>query len=318
MTKIANPIYDVVFKYLMSDNKIAKLMLSTIIGKEVINLTFRDTEKRTDLDKSIKYHRLDFSAEILDDNNNKQIVIIELQKIRLPADIVRFRRYLGEQYMSKENTYLGTNEKGDPEIKAIPIISIYFLGYELYKIDAPVLKINRETIDIATNEKIEEKTEFTECLTHDSFIIQIPYLKEKRRSELEKLLSIFDQTNKETNDTHVLNINEENFPEKYREIIRRLVKANSEPEIRRKMDLEDDLVEEIRNKDLAIKRRDKKIAEKDEKIAEKDEKIAERDEKIAEKDEKLLETAKLLKNLKVDIEIIIQKTGLSRKEIDKI
>jgi len=304
MTKIANPIYDVVFKYLMSDNKIAKLMLSTIIGKEVINLTFRDTEKRTDLDKSIKYHRLDFSAEILDDNNNKQIVIIELQKIRLPADIVRFRRYLGEQYMSKENTYLGTNEKGDPEIKAIPIISIYFLGYELYKINVPVLKINRETIDIATNKKIEEKTEFTECLTHDSFIIQIPYLKDKRRSELEKLLSIFDQTNKETNDTHVLNINEENFPEKYREIIRRLVKANSEPEIRRKMDLEDDFVEEIRNKDLAIKRRDEKIAEKD--------------EKIAEKDEKLLETAKLLKNLKVDIEIIIQKTGLSRKEIDKI
>lgn len=266
MTKIANPIYDVVFKYLMSDNKIAKLMLSTIIGREVVSLQFRDTEKQTDLDKSIKFHRIDFSAEILDENNEKQVVIIELQKIRLPADILRFRRYLGEQYMSRENTYIGTNDKGDTEIKTIPIINIYFLGYELYKVDAPVLKINRETIDIATNQKIEEKTEFTECLTHDSFIIQIPYLKEKRRNDLEKLLAIFDQSFLETTDQHILNLREEEYPEKYKEILRVLIKAISEPEIRRKMDLEDDLVEEIRNKDLAIKRRDDVIAEKDELI----------------------------------------------------
>ncbi len=270
MTKIANPIYDVVFKYLMSDNKIAKLMLSTIIGKEVVTLQFRDTEKRTDLDKSIKYHRLDFSAEIMDNNKKKQIAIIELQKIRLPADILRFRRYLGEQYMSKENTYIGTNKKGDPETKAMPIISIYFLGYKLYKKEAPVIKINKEIIDIATNEKIEEANEFTESLTHDSIIIQIPYLKEKRRNDIEKLLAIFDQSDKEDNDNQVINLNEDDFPEKYREIIRRLVKANSEPEIRRKMDLEDDLIDEIRNKDLAIERRDEELIQERKKLQEKD------------------------------------------------
>ncbi len=273
MTKIANPIYDVVFKYLLSDNKIAKLMLSTIIGKKVVKLQFRDTEKQTDLDKSIKYHRLDFSAEILDETGKKEVIIIELQKIRLPADIVRFRRYLGEQYMSKENTYTGENKKGDPEVKAMPILSIYFLGYEIYKTDAPVVKINRETIDIATNKPINEKTEFTESLTHDSFIIQIPYLKEKRRNDVEKLLAIFDQSHKDEKDYHALNLNEEDFPEKYREIIRRLVKANSEPDIRRKMDLEDDLVEEIRNKDLAIAKRDLALEEKDRIIKELQEKL---------------------------------------------
>jgi len=301
MTKIANPIYDVVFKYLMSDNKIAKLMLSTIIGKEVISLQFRDTEKQTDLDKSIQFHRIDFSAEILDENNEKKVVIIELQKIRLPADIVRFRRYLGEQYMSKENTYLGTNEKGDPELKAIPIINIYFLGYELFKIDAPVLKVNRITIDIATNQTIDEKTEFTECLTHDSYIIQIPYLKEKRRNDLEKLLAIFDQSYLEISDNHILNLKDEDYPEKYKEIVRLLFKAVSEPDIRRKMDLEDDLVEEIRNKDLAIKRRDVQIAEKDVILAEKDKKLAEKDEKLAEKDEKLNEQERLIRELQLKL-----------------
>ncbi len=273
MIKIANPIYDVVFKYLMSDNKIAKLVLSTIIGKEVINLQLRDTEKQTDLDKSIKYHRIDFSAEIIDKNNKKQIVIIELQKIRLSGDIVRFRRYLGEQYMSKENTYEGINEKGDIEVKAMPIISIYFLGYKLYKTEVPIVKINREIIDLATNERIEEITEFTENLTHNSFIIQIPYLKERRRNDIEKLLAIFDQSHKKDNDNHVINLNEDDFPEKYKEITRRLVKANSEPEIRRKMDLEDDLIDEIRNKDLAIKRRDDEIEKKNKIIKELEEQL---------------------------------------------
>ena len=32
---IANPIYDVVFKFLMEDAKIAKLLLSSIIGENI-------------------------------------------------------------------------------------------------------------------------------------------------------------------------------------------------------------------------------------------------------------------------------------------
>ncbi len=35
MLQIANPIYDVVFKYLMNDEKVAKLLLSALIGREV-------------------------------------------------------------------------------------------------------------------------------------------------------------------------------------------------------------------------------------------------------------------------------------------
>ncbi|MBU0766111.1 MAG: hypothetical protein KJ607_14910 [Bacteroidetes bacterium] len=36
--KIANPIYDVVFKYLMNDNRVAKLLLSSILEKEIVEL----------------------------------------------------------------------------------------------------------------------------------------------------------------------------------------------------------------------------------------------------------------------------------------
>ncbi|MEZ4988613.1 MAG: hypothetical protein R2795_26935 [Saprospiraceae bacterium] len=37
--EIANPIYDVVFKYLMEDNRVAKLFLSAITGLEIVSWT---------------------------------------------------------------------------------------------------------------------------------------------------------------------------------------------------------------------------------------------------------------------------------------
>ena len=42
--KIANPIYDVVFRYLMKDEKVAKLILSTLIEEEIETLSFKTTE----------------------------------------------------------------------------------------------------------------------------------------------------------------------------------------------------------------------------------------------------------------------------------
>ncbi len=69
---IANPIYDVVFKYLMEDAKVAKLLISSIIGEEIEELDFRPQEFTTDIDKSriegrigtLTVYRLDFTAKI--------------------------------------------------------------------------------------------------------------------------------------------------------------------------------------------------------------------------------------------------------------
>ena len=35
--EIANPIYDVVFKYMMEDNTVAKLLISSIIEEDVVS-----------------------------------------------------------------------------------------------------------------------------------------------------------------------------------------------------------------------------------------------------------------------------------------
>ena len=61
---IANPIYDVVFKYLLEDAEIARDLLSTILGEEVVQLEFKPQETSTESSDSIKILRLDFKAII--------------------------------------------------------------------------------------------------------------------------------------------------------------------------------------------------------------------------------------------------------------
>jgi hypothetical protein len=74
MVQIANPIYDVVFKYLMNDEKVAKLLLSAIIGKEVVSLEFRPTEHHFPVGEMLMVLRMDFSARILDENGNQELI----------------------------------------------------------------------------------------------------------------------------------------------------------------------------------------------------------------------------------------------------
>ena len=99
---IANPIYDVVFKYLMEDNEIAKLIIGTIIEEEIVELEFLPQETTVYLEtldrRSLTVYRLDFSAKIkLPEGGHKQI-LIEIQKTKISTDIMRFRQYMAEVY----------------------------------------------------------------------------------------------------------------------------------------------------------------------------------------------------------------------------
>ena len=299
--QIANPIYDVVFKYLMEDKKIAKIFLSAIIEEEILALDFLPKEQTLIFeDRSFTVQKMDFSAKIKTANGTKQ-VIIEIQKAKFSTDILRFRRYLGEQYSRKEN--LNKIEKSDLE-KPVPIISIYFLGYKLKTLKNPIIKIKRRYLDGITNEEIKEREEFIECLTHDSYVIQIPYLRAKYRNEVEQLLSVFDQNNI-TSDIHILNIDASGFPKKYEKIIRRLQQAIAEQEVREIMDAEDEILEEFENLERRIEKdkeiialKDKALKEKDVTLKEKDKTLEAKDKAIAEKDKEIEELNRKLSELK--------------------
>jgi hypothetical protein len=248
--RIANPIYDAVFKYLLEDKRVAKLLLSTILDEEILDINIQPTEHSIELERPpLTVYRIDFSAKIRS-GSGEQLVLIELQKAKFAQDLFRFRRYLGNHYANRENQ---TTDAKTGRTVPIPIITIYFLGEAISELSAPVIKVNRECIDIATGERFTKKVQFIECLTHNSFIIQIPHLKEKRRTELEKLLLFFDQSNA-IEDKHTLSIHEDQIPQQHQLLLDRLRRAIEDQNIRGAMDVEDDIVLELEDKDREIQR----------------------------------------------------------------
>ena len=249
--RIANPIYDVVFKYLLDDEKVARLVLSALLGKEVLELQFRPTEVQHEAARpdgtQLLVLRMDFAATVRLEDGARKLVLIEVQKARSAWDVQRFRRYLGSNYASPENVYL------DPEGKqqALPIVTIYFLGEGLECVDVPVLQINRHYLDVATGAALRISDPFVEALTHDSIVVQINRLKNRRRTELERLLEVFDQGLAARSDPHLLDILEENFPEHHREVLRRLMRAGAEQEVRDKMDMEDAILAQEKGRPIA-------------------------------------------------------------------
>ena len=284
-TRIANPIYDGAFRYLLDDNKVARLFLSTMIGEEIVELTFRPTEHRTDVEqRHVTVFRIDFSARIALPNGGEKLVIIEIQKAKFASDIMRFRKYLGRQYLSKENSYTVHGE-----LRAMPILSIYLLGHSLEHTESPVIRVVRQYLDATGREHIARQEDFIESLTHDSIIVQIPHLKQRRQNDLESLLGIFDQSQKDPADAHTLSIREEDYPEKFHRVIRRLIKAISEPDVRETMEVEDDYLEDLEDMERLVAETNAALAETNAALTEKDAALTEKDAALTEKDAALTE-----------------------------
>jgi hypothetical protein len=283
---IANPIYDVVFKYLLEDVEIARELLSTILSEEVQSLEVKPQETATETSTDIHILRFDFKALIKNKNGEISKVLIELQKAKQALSVPRFRRYLGDNYR-KEDEVL--NEKGVLEKRSLPIVTIYFLGFPLNSIKSGLVKINREYRDIVTGEILDIKEEFVELLTHDSYLIQVGKLATEARNKLERVLQIFSPIYQNKDDKHKIDFQGNTNDPLVKKMLERLGRAIADEEIRHKMDVEDEVNEAF---ELAMNKKEEIIAEKEEIIAEKEEIIAEKEEIIAEKERLLLEEMK--------------------------
>jgi len=313
--QIANPIYDVVFKYLLEDKKVAKLFLGAILEKEIIDLEFKPQEYTTNIpEKNLTVYRLDFKAKIKLNKNETKVVLIELQKAKRFTDLMRFRRYLGKQYANEDNTI-----KQGKNLKPLPIITIYFLAYSLEELkDIPVIYVKREYIDKSTNKIINKTSEFIEALTHDSIIIQIEAIKNKKhKNRLEKILSIFDTVKEQK-----ISIDEETYPDKYQPIIRRLIQAIADDNIRETMQLEDDILEEFRIREEEKEEAQRIAREERRRRKEEEQRRKEEEQRRKEAEERAknqkIEIAKNSLSQGLDIETISKITGLSEDEIEKL
>lgn len=296
---VANPIYDSVFKYIMEDSRIAKTVLSALLKKEVLDVKVRPHEYANTTRDSLSMFRIDFAANVREESGTEHIVLIELQKTWLSTETLRFRQYLGVQYGNKHNI-----RQDSPKGYAYPMVAVYLLGHRVGEIEEPVLYVNHKPYNYDGNEvKLSSPEPFLESLTHDSIIVQLPRLRGKVNNRLEKVLSVFDQSNMDKDDTQVLRIDEGQYEgdDDMMYMIHRLTAAAANADMRQDMNVEDEYFKAIEDRDTAIiereatiKEKDKVIAEKDASIAEKDASLAEKDASLAENNARMIQMAKLM------------------------
>ncbi|MBN2892997.1 MAG: hypothetical protein JXL97_14105 [Bacteroidales bacterium] len=306
--RIVNPLYDRAFKILMENEKIAQKIISVIIEKEVVSLELRPQEVIiTDKKRNFPILRYDFKAVIRTEEEGDQVVLIEVQKSKYPDPIIRFRKYLASNYMK--------TEKVEDGAKALPIITIYFLGYNLPEYDTPAVIVNNCVIDATTKEPIEYKNEFVKLLTHPSYILQVERLPKQRKTKLEKLLSLFDQA-KKTSDDFILDIDNdysENLSD-FGFVINHLNRAAQDEDIILELQLEEEVEKEFER----LESLEKVVEKLDLEIQTKDQELQTKDQELQSKDKKLIESASEMKKLGIDIKKIAEITGLSMNVVEKL
>ena len=271
---VANPIYDSVFKYLMEDERIAKTILSALLKKEVIHVTVRPHEYSNTTRDTLSMFRIDFAATVREregDAIKDRIVLIELQKTWLNTETLRFRQYLGAQYSNKNNM-----READEKGFAYPMVAVYLLGHKVGNIKEPIVYVNHDVFDYNGNIVADGHEEpFVESLTHNSIIVQIPRLRGNVNNRLERVLSVFDQTQIEGDSQQVLTIDEDKYADdnEMLYVLHRLTAAAANSELRQDMNVEDEYYQAIEDRDTEIMQRDKMLKEREELLSQKDEQL---------------------------------------------
>ncbi len=313
---IANPIYDVVFKRLMENDKVVKFFIGTVLDEEIEAVELKPQEftymQDIDLDDpiivkyvkeriqerlSINVFRLDFVATIRTKTGELKKILIEVQKAQHLIDIMRFRNYLAEQYKRTDQV--------NNENKILPITTIYILGFTLPEIESPCIKVERNYKDLISKNTIEAKSDFIEKLTHDSFVVQVKRITDRYQTRLDKLLSVFAQQHFVDDKEIIKEFKHDSDLEEIRTMTDILHYVGTDPKEKKEIETEQEAwrtinaflkEQEDRAKEyLAQLEESQKALEEKDKILEDNQKALEEKDKILEDNQKALEEkAKIL------------------------
>ena len=292
MVTVANPIYDIVFKYLMEDERIARTILSALLKMDIVKVEVRPHEYSNSKRDTLSVFRIDFGATVLKEDGSEQLILVELQKTWLETETLRFRQYLGVQYQNPANI-VGEGH----DCHALPMVAIYLLGHKVGDIEEPVLYVQHESFDYEGHRITKGlPNPFIDSLTHNSIIVQIPRLHGQINTRLDKVLSIFDQTYKSKESQQVLNIDDSIYAgdADMEHIVHRLLMATSDVDVRQDMNVEDEYFSVIEKRDTEIMMRDQKLAKQKVEIEERDAMLTEKDAMLTEKDAMLTEKDAML------------------------
>ncbi len=314
---VANPIYDSVFKFMMEDERIAKTVLSALLKKEVVSVEMRRHEHPNITRDKISMFRIDFAARVKEKQGDTRLILIELQKTWLETETLRFRRYLAAQYNAEENI----QKKGKGKGYAIPMVAVYLLGHRIGEIDEPVVYVNHKAVDY-NGDAVEhgETDPFINSLIHDSIIVQIPLLHGKINNHLEKVLSVFDQSQRTKDSQQIICLDETIYDDdpEMMHILRRLSLATMNAEVRQEMNDEDEFYSVLEARDTQVMKLNKQVSNQLAKISEQSEQINQQSEQINQQSEQIKAMAQAMLKNGLSMEIIAQTLNKNIDEVKKL
>ena len=258
---VANPIYDCVFKFLMEDERIAKTVLSALLKKEVVSVEMRRHEHPNVTRDKISMFRIDFAAQVKEDDGTVRLILIELQKTWVDTETLRFRRYLAAQYNAEENMV----KEGELKGYAVPMIAVYLLGHRVGDIDKAVVYVTHNAFDY--DGKVVEggmQDPFINSLIHDSIIVQIPLLHGKINNRLDRVLSVFDQSQRDAKNQQIVCLDEKEYAgdSDMMYILHRLGLAAMDADVRQEMNDEDEFYSVLEARDTQVMKLNEQLTEK--------------------------------------------------------
>ena len=287
-----NPIYDAAFKYLMQHERASKIILSAILGTEILDIAPSSEEYTTKISEALHIHRYDFRAVVTLQNGEQILVLTEMQKTFCEANVGRFQGYAMDNYAEKTFT--------DKNGLRLPMFATYIIGNHIGKCNHGyynMMSLPFSLYDSQNDDLAEMYRNLGQFITVGFIVVQIPYFNRSANKAVSKIFQIFDQSYVYSKEKRTLKVGDRDFTsdDDVKYLIELLKTGKSD----------NDLMEELKNE---LKYYDEKamydqvIAEKDEKLAEKDEKLAEKDEKLAEQDEKLAEQDAIIATLRNELQ----------------
>jgi len=343
---IPNPIYDVVFRYLMEDPESAAIVLSTLINEKITSLQLEPqthAQKKTyktriedpkTLD-DIRLFHLDFTATVELPDGTDELIMIELQKASEPDDIFRFKRYISKNFQRKQEKEIihpvsHTVEKINKPIRLIPV---FILNFRIEnEINDLLIRTNRIKEGVFKNKPLKKTNEFIDNLTFDparaGLVVQLPnlsnitesdYANDEYKKKLFALLKIFDQKSKVKNNEHRLRLIRRFFPGFLERVIQRLQSADiNNPDLEEQLYAEDEYLKVLIDRDNQISFFKEKAEANYKVIKAKDKALTEEKKRNIENKKIIIALAKTMKDSGVAIETIMQQTKLTKEEIENL
>jgi len=234
---IPNPIYDVVFRYLMEDPESAMIVLSTLIDEKILTLKLKTPKQNRSLNpiqlkisSSVDNPRLfqiDFEASVRWPNGEEEVIGIEVFKSTQSDDIHKFEWFLNKYHRDKSQ-----QASLYPQKKSQRVIKVFLLSFIIEtEINDLVIKPNGLKTGVFRNSQLAASNRFIEKMDSDFVVVQLPnisrieaidYENDNYKKELFALLTLFDQKLKLRKDGHRLMIAGLHIPESILPVVRRL------------------------------------------------------------------------------------------------